>query len=686
MTYANLRPTVSAILLLIGVSSAAALTLERSRGIVVLGRPLDFNIQATVNAGEDASSLCLEADVYQADTLISPARVTVQLLKSSGNGLSTLRVSSATVVEEPVLTVVIRYGCLSKNSRRYVVLADPPISVSDSNANPEAGQGFNFSAPAENTRRSSPRGATVDSAEVILLAPRKKPISAVPSELAQAKRLTVPASYKNAKPRLQLEGIDPSIEVNPRLKATLELFAVPSDKSSAQRLEAAALWRVISSQSDDLRQDIQRLTALQAETVSLREASTESRLKISKLTVELKEAEKRRYENPLVFGLVAALVSLLIAIAGMRYRSKSESTEPAWWKPLRHKNDKDSLRATTEVKEGQSKKVLPQYRDPLIPLQVKPVTPLNETNHAEPAATQPNFKASESAYALLGGHGNARGVNVEELFDIQQQADFFISLGQHDQAIEVLENHIQENAQTSPLVYLDLLKLYHRQEKRTEYQDLAEVFTRFFNAEVPKFDGFKDETLGIEAYEATLSKIVLFWQTDNILKIIEDCVLRESGRTSETLDLEAYRELLLLHSVAKDLSESALAKKNIEDEESWPKVESALDTAPTVETSSINFNQTVPQKLTSSVGQDGSGVADDEGRPGAFQKPVGARIGLDIDLTSTALDRPIERVSLASKPIQLDNAASKNKSGLIEFDMDSFANGSDRKINKKVKF
>ena len=32
-------------------------------------------------------------------------------------------------------------------------------------------------------------------------------------------------------------------------------------------------------------------------------------------------------------------------------------------------------------------------------------------------------------------------INPEELFDIQQQAEFFVSVGEHDQAVEVLRQH-----------------------------------------------------------------------------------------------------------------------------------------------------------------------------------------------------------------------------------------------------
>lgn len=683
MTYANLRPTASAILLLIGVSSAAALTLERSRGVVVLGRPLDFNVQATVSSGEDASSLCLEADVFQADTPIDPARLNVQLLKAGANGFSTLRVSSPVVVEEPVLTVVIRYGCLSKNSRRYVVLADPPLNISESTVGPDRSSGPSLLPPAETIRRADRGEVVVRGSSPRSAVARTKPNAAAPQALVQSRRLGASQDGKDAKPRLQLDGIEAGIDPNPRLKATLELLAVPSEQSSAQRSEAAALWRVIASTSEDLQKDIQRLTALQAETKVLQEASAKSRVEISRLSGQLKDSEQSRFQNPLVYALAAALGLLLAAIAFMRFGTKSEPERPAWWKPVRDKVDKQSPGSSTGPNADQSGKDAARQREPLIPLRVKPVVRLSESKDSEPVAVQPSFKASESAYALLGGQGGARGVNVEELFDIQQQADFFISLGQNDQAIEVLENHIRENAQTSPLVYLDLLKLYHRQEKRTEYRDLTDEFTRLFNADVPKFDAFKDETRGIEAYEATLSQIVSCWQTDRILKVIEDSVLREAGRTSETLDLEAYRELLLLHSIAKDLSDGQVINSYTNEGTTWPKPADAEDSSVIAGATIANFNPTIPQKLKTSGGQGETETLYDDVRSGAFQKPVGARIGLDIDLTAASLEVPIAKETFDSKPGQEETAVGSDNSGLIEFDFDSFKIDSDSKIVKK---
>ena len=683
MIHANLRPTTCAIFLLIGLTSATALTFEKSRGSVVLGRPLDFNVQATVSAGEDTASLCLEADVFQADALINPVRVNVQLLKTGNTGSAILRVSSSTIVEEPVLTVVIRYGCLSKNSRRYVVFADPPASVNDSALVTRSDPPFGTS-PSVQTAPINVVSQTVgDASRVVAPVSKKRFTSIAPSALVQSRRLGLSTPVKNTKPRLQLDGIDSTSEPKARLKSTLELVVVPSEFSSVQRVEASALWRVISSQSDDLRQDIQRLTALQAETLALREISTKSRAEISRLSIQLKEAENSRHQNSFVYGLIALLALLLASFAFMRFGWKNDGIKSVWWKSRRDKDNSDGERNFVASKEASYPKVVVQQLESATSLKVKPVTRVADRKEHEALVAEPKFKLSESAYSMPGAQGNARGVNVEELFDIQQQADFFISLGQHDQAIEVLQNHIHENAQTSPLVYLDLLKAYHRHDKRSEYQNLAAEFVRLFNADVPAFDAFQDHTRGLEAYEATLSRIAASWHTDTVLEVIEDSVFRKVGRTSETLDLEAYRELLLLHSIAKDLSENQRAKTIPTDKTQW--LNAASPTAPALSGafSHGNFNQTIPQKLTPIINIPSTETACNNIRSSGFQKPVDARIGLDIDLTATTHDLVFDKSDAVPKKFTQEVPSQTDDSGLIEFDLDSFAISDNTKPSQK---
>ncbi|MDO8941537.1 MAG: tetratricopeptide repeat protein, partial [Desulfobacterales bacterium] len=150
--------------------------------------------------------------------------------------------------------------------------------------------------------------------------------------------------------------------------------------------------------------------------------------------------------------------------------------------------------------------------------------------------------------------GSSRAVNAEELFDIQQQADFFISLGQYDQAIEVLKNHISDNVETSALAYLDLLKIYHTLDRRDDYDALREDFNKVFNAQVPEFENFSNQSSGLEAYQSALSRIEALWPSPKVLEIIEESIFRKPGSgDGEAFDLEAYRELLLLYAMAKDV-------------------------------------------------------------------------------------------------------------------------------------
>jgi hypothetical protein len=150
--------------------------------------------------------------------------------------------------------------------------------------------------------------------------------------------------------------------------------------------------------------------------------------------------------------------------------------------------------------------------------------------------------------------GVSRSVATEELFDVQQQADFFVSLGEDEQAIQVLRNHLAESHEPSPLAYLDLFKLYHRLGRRAEYDALRDEFNHVFNAGAPPFNHYTDAGRGLEAYETAFSRIQSLWPQERVLDLIEESIFRDANDDQvEVFDLEAYRELLLLHAIAKDL-------------------------------------------------------------------------------------------------------------------------------------
>ncbi len=147
-------------------------------------------------------------------------------------------------------------------------------------------------------------------------------------------------------------------------------------------------------------------------------------------------------------------------------------------------------------------------------------------------------------------------VTAEDLIDISQQADFFVSLGQHDQAIELLNEHIEGDTETSPLPYFDLLGLYHGQGKQAEFAELRQRFHGRFNADVPFFEAFTDDRGGLENYPLALSRISALWPSVKVLKVIEESLLRKPDSRTKPFNLQAYRELLFLYTFVKAQSES----------------------------------------------------------------------------------------------------------------------------------
>jgi hypothetical protein len=173
----------------------------------------------------------------------------------------------------------------------------------------------------------------------------------------------------------------------------------------------------------------------------------------------------------------------------------------------------------------------------------------------EPSSTgrsgRSGFGNSEFAASTFG---TSRVVDAEELFDIQEQADFFMSLGQTDQAIEVLKNHITENVETSALAYMDLFDIYHRANRERDYSELREEFNHVFNAQVPEFSRYGAPSNGLEGAPDVLGAIQEVWDRPSQAQdVIEESIFRKPGQDQHPLDMLAYRELMLLYALAKEL-------------------------------------------------------------------------------------------------------------------------------------
>jgi hypothetical protein len=156
--------------------------------------------------------------------------------------------------------------------------------------------------------------------------------------------------------------------------------------------------------------------------------------------------------------------------------------------------------------------------------------------------------------SVMAGGGPARDVSIEELIDLEQQAEFFIVLGQDDAAIDLLMGHIRSSGGTSALPYLKLLEIYRRQGDRESYERTRARFNHRFNAYAPDWDADLQHGRTLEDYPGVVERLQRCWPSPiDAMAELESLVFRRDA--GELFELPAYREVLFLYSMARDLAE-----------------------------------------------------------------------------------------------------------------------------------
>jgi hypothetical protein len=148
-----------------------------------------------------------------------------------------------------------------------------------------------------------------------------------------------------------------------------------------------------------------------------------------------------------------------------------------------------------------------------------------------------------------------RELSVEELIDLEQQVEFFIVLGQDDAAIDLLMSHVRSDGGSSPLPFLKLLEIYRRRGEREDYDRIRERFNRRFNAVAPRWENDSQEGRTLDGYPEANARLQALWSNPRrVMETLQASLFKSNGG-DQTFDLAAYRELLFLYSIARDLAE-----------------------------------------------------------------------------------------------------------------------------------
>ena len=636
------------LLMLVAAGQSAALTLGRMRGAALVGQPLDVLVQIQLNADEPAGGLCLEADVFHADTRQDENRVRVTLEPTAQPSTVNARVRSSSYIDEPMVTVYLRAGCAQKSSRRYVLLADFPSDASLPVLAPSAFEsaptnGVDAGTAAGTVPATPPNSATSPSGNVSgsatgssvrreaapqaaapkpvrsIVAPKPRPATvAKPAKsLAQALPKTPapvavqaktpapplipdPASPQAAKttptPPQAALAVASAAKGQPRLKLD-PLTVVPEQVAS---LASSARPPSADGPRDALA-DAQRMQSLEDNVKTLVALAAKNEASLQELKVRLQVAEAAgvgRVPMQWLYGLVALVLACLAMMVYVWSRvsvnQSPSGTKDDWWRagrggaaPMPSAGVAAAAPVTaTAMPAGQT-----QVKDRTVSapagLQGAAVEsryssltgleddPASELDVSLVEMTESNFdqlmKSGKSHSAIRPGplslHAEplpattqmqalkTRPINSERLFDVRQQAEFFVSLGQTDQAVQILEKQINDHGETSPLIYLDLLQIFHSLNLKTDFRQFREDFNLLFNARVPEFAAFRNEGKNLEEYPHVLAHITALWSTRKALMVIEASIFRDSlDDRSTPFDLAAFRDLLLLHAIAQSFT------------------------------------------------------------------------------------------------------------------------------------
>lgn len=568
------------------VGPVHAFSLGKLRGAALVGQPLELSVGVQLAPDDETATQCLGAEVMYGDALVEASSVSVRLVTPATGGGS-IAVSVRRPVDEPVVTVYLRSGCKTAVSRKYVLLAEL-VSESLPVLKPQEPQAVAApSKPNDESRGSTPAlvatpatpAAPAQAGPTTVRRQVARPLSpsveraevAVPAKLqpvpADSSAVTRRATERKAgsvagAARLKLTPLELSADWDPSLRMSTQLSEANPVADTVQRTQALALWRAMQATPEDILQEAVQRAALEKDLAELTRQSRSNQQSIAEMTATLRKAQDSRMANPAMFVLLALLVACG-AVLGARARSARAASASAlpWWLGRGRDAVNSELQAAHSVpsKEGprggfhaSTRTVAdapPMATSPAggpthVPSAIS-TEGTGRTSTADPAVS--SFRPSDFGHSVTGA---LRSINTQEMHDARQQAEFFLALGQHDEAARLLQSALTHNSEANPHIYLDLLSLLHRLGRRDDYEHTRAAFMERYTGLVPAFGDSSPSGKCLLDYPSITDALVKAWSTRFVLEYIEQCVVREPSDAPQAgFDLEAFKELLLLHAM-----------------------------------------------------------------------------------------------------------------------------------------
>jgi len=591
--------------LLVAVTQTLATGLGPTQGDVIIGRPFDVLVQTRVEPGQGLADLCLQVRLQYGESQVPGTSLSTSLQSTGAGGEALLRVRSTKPINEPIVTLGLQVGCQTVFRRTYTLLADwipvQAVAAADPAAAALVAPAL-VPRPGLNGAAATPAAAAVvpaalpqppEQSPIRLSAPAPRPAglerlrSKAPPRMAQVPAAAPAAPATPAAPlappptvaagaRLQLDPIPMPAQASP-VAAVAPEGAVAGALPDAPLAEVGAAQNVLAAPE-------QELLALRAEQEQLRLALQSTQAQLLQMQTQAQAGVPAAW----LYGLGALLLLLLGGAlyahrSGRLLLSRPAAATPApWWETTL---PDQAMQTKPGFEPSQPMAAPVNAPAPVaVPVLASPGSVAETTNPAAraqtsalpavgaPAASAPAVAPTRTPAALSSDWLDAdavTGLEVAEgrasmfaevpvavldqraLVEAWQQAEFFESIAQRTQAMEVLKAFVAGHARASEAPYLRWLVLAAKAGDASELAEATRFYENHFQRMAPRAEAILAQR-GLEHNVALLQTLQAQWPQSAAAEVIERALASQPGEPGSVLTvrtLVAFDDLLVLTDV-----------------------------------------------------------------------------------------------------------------------------------------
>lgn len=595
---------VAALLLLFSVSPIAlALGLGEIRVKSALGQSLSAQVELLGADTEFFNVACVRARVVTFEgQFLASVHLSLQQMQKRRHLLLTTHQH----MNEPAVNLIIDMNCEMQLHREFAILLDPPELQAQ------------LRQPTEVPEAMIPVLPAVPKTEPAPLAKPRAPVAlplTTPKAASPVTQLDAPASVTPKKNRRKSRDSSPvpardvlrlsdevslrPIESGLRMSDVLSMPSGPALVENMAELKAAQARMAAILRDESPTPTPQQSGQESADIAKLKREAEQLKKQnqIDKASLQQLQS-KSNFDYWLLALSVIATLAILVILFLLYYIKKHLGGGASWWEeddialdpPTNMEVEIDRVQANYEQQSQRESEDLERKKQAGGGASAAAggmALASDSGVHKTPSLEETN----SSIFNFFSPR--ATSVKVEEISDVTQEAEFWISMNDPQRAIEILAAQEKIEHPDSPVPWLYLLDLYRTVSARDKYEQLRQRFIAHFNASIPEFDEDLSHLVfrQLEDFPHLIERICANWSSPELLPYLESLLIDDRNGSRGGFDLPVYRDILMLLGIARELERLRLAESKLSNSLTAPKSSGvvAKDPVEEAEINSIDF-------------------------------------------------------------------------------------------------